>query len=526
MVVSALAGFLAMGPAAGFGASMKPLAGARVPAHESVFGYAYWVQVAAHGPGLHGSRWRTDLGLRNLLDGFQAAVTVSFFPAAGGVPISMETQVAGGAQSVLEDVVAQLGASGSGALNVHSNAPLVVTSRTYNLVSGEADCTPGGTFGQYYAGHRSDDTLVTGDTAWLAHLAESSRFRTNLAFTNTGTTPAAVEVELFDGAGTSLATFVVSLNPRQYRQEMRVFLNRAGQSAMRRGSARVTVTRGAGVIASASVVDNITNDPTTIPAIRTEYAGGYATDLTFPFEDETLIGEGSHCYGLTNWNAPLNTEIHSGIDLAARYGDLAVDEARHVRIVAPAAGTGLYVYEMPSGKGADSILVLIQMNDFWYLPLTFEPQSMDAATSALQRESMAVDLSGLDCSTGCYFSRQIAKGEWIGDLIVRNVMEDAYPHIHYSLLYKSPAQTLEDAFANNLEIARNQGTGMPPTSGPGSPVSPMELAGTPTTFYCPYEYSSAAAKTIMDTMVMRSLNGICSCACAYNSVDGNCGVCP
>lgn len=251
-----------------------------------------------------------------------------------------------------------------------------------------------------------------------------------------------------------------------------------------------------------------------------------ATDLAFPFEDATLIGDESHCYGLTDWNAE-KTETHSGIDLAARYKDLVVDEARHVRIVAPAAGIGLHVYEILSGMGADSILVLIQMNDYWFLPMNFEPQSTDAVTNTLQRASMAVDLSGMNCTGGCYFPMQIAKGQWIGDLIVRNVMSNAYPHIHYSLLYKSPDQTLEDVFANNLEIARNQGTGMPPTSGPGSPVSPTELAGTPTTFYCPYEYSSAAAKTIMDNTVMLSVGGdVCSCACAYNSVAGDCGVCP
>lgn len=251
------------------------------------------------------------------------------------------------------------------------------------------------------------------------------------------------------------------------------------------------------------------------------------TDLAFPYQDATLLGDESHCYGLTNWNPPANTETHSGIDLAARYKDLAVNETRTVSIVAPAAGTGYYIYEMSSGMGAASILVLLQMNDYWYIGLTFEPQSLDADTNALQRTSFAVDLSGKDCTTGCYFSVTVNKGDWIGNLIVRNVMADAYPHIHYSLLYKSPDQTLEDAFANNLAIVRNQGTDMPPTSGSGSPVTPTELSGTPTTFYCPYAYSSAAAKTIMDNMVKLSVTGApCSCVCAYNSVAGNCGVCP
>lgn len=250
------------------------------------------------------------------------------------------------------------------------------------------------------------------------------------------------------------------------------------------------------------------------------------TDLAFPYQDETLLGDESHCYGLTNWNPPLNTETHSGIDLAARYADLAADEARSVPIVAPAAGTGFYLYDMTTGMGAASVLVLLQMNNYWYIGLTFEPQSLDAVTNALQRANFSVDISGMDCTAGCYFDTPVSKGALIGNLIVRNVMPGAYPHIHYSLLYKSPSQTLEDAFANNIAIARNQGTDLPPASGTGSPVTPAELAGTPTTFYCPYEYSSSAAKTIMDNMVKLSTSGACSCVCAYNSVSGDCGVCP
>jgi hypothetical protein len=252
-----------------------------------------------------------------------------------------------------------------------------------------------------------------------------------------------------------------------------------------------------------------------------------ATNLIFPYQDASLLGDESYCYGLTNWNPPANTETHSGIDLAARYHDLGPDETRTVAIRAPAAGTGYYVYEMKNGLGAASIIVLLQMNDYWYISFTFEPQSADAATNDLQRTSFAVDLSGQNCATGCYFPVAFSKGEWIGDLIVRNVMPGAYPHIHYSFLYKSPSQTLAEAFADNIAIPRNQGTGMPPKDGPGSPVVPVELSGTPTTFYCPYEYSSHAARVIMASMTKLSTSSApCTCICAYNSVGGDCGICP
>lgn len=226
-----------------------------------------WIQVAAHIPGMHESQWRTDLGLRNVADE-TAFAEVRLYPADGSPVKSATTYVPAGAQSILVDVVDQFGHVGAGALEVASDQPVIVTSRTYNRIAAGADCTPGGTFGQYYAGHRVGDGLAAGESAWLAHLAESPRFRSNLAFTNMGENPATVAVELFDEEGVSLAAFGLALDPAGYRQETRVFWQRAGREDVERGSASVTVTGGSGLIVSASVVDNTTNDPTTIPMRR------------------------------------------------------------------------------------------------------------------------------------------------------------------------------------------------------------------------------------------------------------------
>ena len=87
----------------------------------------------------------------------------------------------------------------------------------------------------------------------------------NLAATNTGVGAATVNVVLLNGAGGVLTTYTVTLKPGEWQQATQPFRNRANQTSMDRGYAKVTVTAGAGVIASASVIDNITNDPTTIP---------------------------------------------------------------------------------------------------------------------------------------------------------------------------------------------------------------------------------------------------------------------
>jgi hypothetical protein len=54
----------------------------------------------------------------------------------------------------------------------------------------------------------------------------------------------------------------------QWAQETQPFKNRAGQTAMDRGYAKITVQSGSGVFGFASVIDNITNDPTTVTMQR------------------------------------------------------------------------------------------------------------------------------------------------------------------------------------------------------------------------------------------------------------------
>ena len=51
-------------------------------------------------------------------------------------------------------------------------------------------------------------------------------------------------------------------------QTTRPFFNQAGQTEMDRGYAKVTVQSGSGVFAFASVIDSLTNDPTTVAMQR------------------------------------------------------------------------------------------------------------------------------------------------------------------------------------------------------------------------------------------------------------------
>ena len=226
-----------------------------------------WLPVASHAGGLNGSQWRSDAGVLN--KGTASANLTVVLHTSGGTTTS-GTSVPAGSQTILTDIVGQLGYSGSGALEIQSDQPVIVTSRTYNQ-SGN------GTFGQDYASYNAATSLGAGQSAWLPQLSEDAAYRTNISLTNTGTAAATVDVALLDGAGNVLATYTVTLNPGEWQQAVQPFRNTANQTSMDRGYAKVTVTSGAGVIAAASVIDNVTNDPTTI-----EMTGGPDTSDWLP----------------------------------------------------------------------------------------------------------------------------------------------------------------------------------------------------------------------------------------------------
>lgn len=226
-----------------------------------------WIPVATHANGQNNSMWRTTLGILNNTSA--TANIVLRLQTSGGV-LSSTTQVGPGVQAILNDVVAQISPtfSGSAALQVVSDQPVMLMSRTFNLVAGTASCYPNGTFGQDYPAFVPADGLVAGQSGYLTGLSESSAFRSNIALVNAGTGTARVLVELFNGAGTRLTEYTVDLTPGQWKQESQPFKNKAAQTNMARGYARVTVQSGAGVLAFASIIDAPTGDPTTVTLQR------------------------------------------------------------------------------------------------------------------------------------------------------------------------------------------------------------------------------------------------------------------
>jgi hypothetical protein len=226
-----------------------------------------WIPVVSRATGANNSIWRTDVGIFN--PGTATAnVTVRIYVSTG--TLTRTITVAPGGQRVISDVIGWFDPNlfTSAAVAVVSTQTLVITSRTYNRFVFTDPCFPGGTLGQFLGGWVTANGLSTGQSGWLPHMVENASFRTNIGYTNTGSTAASLTVRLYNGDGLQVGTYTVSLNPGQWKQASQPFRNVAGQSNLQGGSARITVTSGSGVVVYGSVIDNVTNDPTTIAMIR------------------------------------------------------------------------------------------------------------------------------------------------------------------------------------------------------------------------------------------------------------------
>jgi hypothetical protein len=215
------------------------------------------VAAAANGDGAAGSVWRTDLGVLNPGDVALDAVVV--FHPSDGPDLSLDLSLQPGEQRMVTDVVGAMGGEGSGSLQVAAGSPVMVSSRTYNESSA-------GTFGQYLDG--IGPAAAIDDRLWLPQLQQNDDFRTNIGLYNVGAQPARVKVHLYDGQGILLKTTQRTVEAGERLQLQEPFDRLAGRNDIDAGWAMTEVVEGEGLVAYGSVIDNRTNDPTTVPMVR------------------------------------------------------------------------------------------------------------------------------------------------------------------------------------------------------------------------------------------------------------------
>lgn len=220
---------------------------------------SYLVAGMAHAGGAGGSVWRSTLAVTNRSGG-RADLTLIY--RYGSASRTRTHTLQDGDIVEWVDVATSLfgvGGTSSGSIEVQSTRPVIVTARTYNE---GAD----GTFGQFLPGADDGNNLDYGERGILPQVKKTGNFRTNIGFVNLGQSSVTVRTNLYSSNGGQLGNSVTTSIPaNQWKQENDIF-QKAGVSYCEVGYATVEVTTyGGSVWAYASVVDNGTGDPTTIP---------------------------------------------------------------------------------------------------------------------------------------------------------------------------------------------------------------------------------------------------------------------
>ena len=213
------------------------------------------------------SNFHSDIRIYNASPFFVNA-TASYYPAGNGTPIVRNVGINAGEIKVYNNVLPTLfgiapgTGNGSIVVTTPANAPLIVSGRTYSN-----DAASGGTFGQFIPAVTPAEGVGLGDAPLqVLQLEQSANFRSNLGLNElTGNAVTVNVAAVISDVKTSPSTDV-TLAPNEFRQLNSVLTSlNVGNSYNAR--IIVKVTSGSGrVTAYGSVVDNLTSDPTYVPA--------------------------------------------------------------------------------------------------------------------------------------------------------------------------------------------------------------------------------------------------------------------
>jgi len=224
-----------------------------------------YILAAANKQGVGTTNWKTDLEVhsKGLLT---SAYSIELLKTrTDNTQFEKTTQPLLGGWSVRHtNALDELfGFSGTGALRATAGTPLVIGSKTYNQL-------PDKTYGQSLPGFREASAIHQGQVGRMVQLSyspdSSSGFRTNLGFVNTLSIGLDIDASLFDGSGTLLGSRRYSLEPYEHEQLTDVYAW-ATNTALDNAFIDVeAVTSPAVFFAYTSVIDNLSGDPTFIPA--------------------------------------------------------------------------------------------------------------------------------------------------------------------------------------------------------------------------------------------------------------------
>jgi parallel beta-helix repeat protein len=223
----------------------------------------YLVPAIVHAPGVGGTQWRTDLAAVNR-SGSPASLRLTYY--SDSTPLVATADLDSGAAVEWRNVLESLfgidsTAVSKGTLSVESTVRLAITSRTYNQA-------PDGTFGQYLPALTAAQATAGDEEGLLLQLRSNAEFRTNVGLVNLGAVPQTALVRLFGPDGSQLGSPQTDTVEAERWTQINDIFRIAGAGRHDLGYATVTVESEDAVLwAYASVIDNTTGDPTTIPVI-------------------------------------------------------------------------------------------------------------------------------------------------------------------------------------------------------------------------------------------------------------------
>jgi hypothetical protein len=197
----------------------------------------------------------------------QAVVNATFYPQGNGTPVTIDPfSIEPGGVRAFDDVVAAKfnanGLGGSIVLTTSTPSSLVATGRTYTIDSRN------GTFGQFIPGVMPSQGVGAGDRPLqVLQLEQSTNFRSNVGLAELSGNSATVRVTAFVPDSKTSVSTEVQLSGNQFLQLNRMLDSLYPGQNTYNARVSVEVTRGTGrVSAYGSVIDNLSLDPTYVPA--------------------------------------------------------------------------------------------------------------------------------------------------------------------------------------------------------------------------------------------------------------------
>jgi PKD repeat protein len=226
--------------------------------------YRYLLPVVTHVGGLGGSEWRTDVQIYTQDPNVSPTKPLVMTATLGNVARTLEIF---DSTYIYEDFMRTI-------TNIDGTGPVIITARTQyppQIWTRTYTQTAGGTFGQFIPAIRLDQAgggaAAGSGKYFLAGLRSNDRYRTNVGLVNPTTSTLPITVAVYDDARAKVAQFTKTVGSLQWYQ-FNIKDDAPGLKADRPFSIELSVPDAQWLIAYASFLDNGSNDPVYMQAVR------------------------------------------------------------------------------------------------------------------------------------------------------------------------------------------------------------------------------------------------------------------